>query len=112
MRRISYNFTILPWHQQDYITHYTIHGHADTSEIDGDEAPECGAGYPAAQTLQTGGRPWTSGPGLGVSSGVTLCLIVCWGERVVSRCVTIGPDYITRGLYIHLSFNNETKIRL
>ena len=105
MRRISYNFTILPWHQQDYITHYTIHCHADTSEIDGDEAPECGAGYPAAQTLQTGGRPWTSGPGLGVSSGVTLCLIVC---RVcaVSRCVTIGPDYITRGLYIHLSFNN------
>ena len=109
MRRISYNFTILPWHQQDYITHYTIHGHADTSEIDGDEAPECGAGYPAAQTLQTAGRPWTSGPGLGVSSGVTLCLIVCWGERVVSRCVTIGPDYITRGLYIHLSFINETK---
>ena len=49
------------------------------------------------------------GPGLGVSSGVTLCLVVCWGERVVSRCVTIGPDYITRGLYIHLSFNNETK---
>ena len=109
MRRISYNFTILPWHQQDYITHYTIHGHADTSEIDGDEAPECGAGYPAAQTLQTGDRPWTSGPGLGVLSGVTLCLIVCWGERVVSRCVTIGPDYITRGLYIHLSFINETK---
>ena len=103
MRRISYNFTILPWHQQDYITHYTIHGHADTSEIDGDEAPECGAGYPAAQTLQTGGRPWTSGPGLG---GVTLCLVVCWGECVVSRCGTIGPDYITSGLYIHLSFNN------
>ena len=87
MRRISYNFTILPWHQQDYITHYTIHGHADTSEIDGDEAPECGAGYPAAQTLQTGGRPWTSGPGLGVSSGVTLCLIVCWGECVWSADV-------------------------
>ena len=96
MRRISYNFTILPWHQQDYITHYTIHGHADTSEIDGDEAPECGAGY---QVPRHSRQAADHGPGLGVSSGVTLCLIVCWGECVVSRFVTIGPDYITRGLY-------------
>ena len=63
-------------HYTLHITHYTLHNTwsrrhlgrvRPASEIDDDGAPECGAGYLVPRQA--------ADPVLGISSGITLCLI-------------------------------------